>query len=470
MNFSTTRAARRAAVAAGLLSALGGALGASTASAVPVSATLNYVCTFPLLKPEPLTLEIKSDIPAQVDKGKGTGAFDIVGSATVSAGSARGLRAVETATLEGSAFASSVVTRPDGSKLNLVVPTTITKAPIPASGGFVTSATGKTPSLVFSTVGTANIAVGDLVLDLTPRLADGLTTGLDRFETECKQVPGQNNTLANIRVVDPTSVDVTPPSKPGLIIGTPSTSSVALTWGASSDNIAVTGYDVYRDGVKVATVATNAATVSGLLANTSYTFKVQAKDSAGNVSAFSDDVTVKTSGGGTVNYGYDISGNAILKTLTKGSVPLKGTINASLTLATEAFTGDLALNQATANLVALGFLPVTAKIAFVSTAPTTGTLKAGVLLSTSKVRIKLPQVTLFGIQLAGGANCQAKNISSIGLKSTGAFFNPLAGGTLAGTFSISDLAGCGALTGIVSPLTAGGGNAIALKLTPKPTV
>lgn len=170
----------------------------------------------------------------------------------------------------------------------------------------------------------------------------------------------------------------------------------------------------------------------------------------------------------TVEYGYDLSGAATLKTLTKGNVPLSGSIDATLNLPGGEFTADLKLNPTTAKLTTLGFLPIVAKVAFVSTAPTTGTLQGGVLSSNSKVRIKLPQVTLFGVPLAGGASCQTKTASNIALKSTGAFFDPLAGGNLAGTFAISDLTGCGFLTGLVSPLTAGKGNAIALKLAPKP--
>ncbi|MEN0015642.1 MAG: hypothetical protein AAGC46_19895, partial [Solirubrobacteraceae bacterium] len=83
-----------------------------------------------------------------------------------------------------------------------------------------------------------------------------------------------------------------------------------------------------------------------------------------------------------------------------------------------------------------------------------------------KVRVKLPSVRLLGIPLSIGANCQSAQASQIPLNSVGSF-GLATGGTLAGAFSISNLAGCGVLSGVVSPLTAGGGNAIALKLTGK---
>ncbi|MBJ7471984.1 MAG: hypothetical protein JHD16_11815 [Solirubrobacteraceae bacterium] len=168
-----------------------------------------------------------------------------------------------------------------------------------------------------------------------------------------------------------------------------------------------------------------------------------------------------------VRYSYDLAGTAGLKTLTKGTLPLKGGIDAALTLSTGAFSADLALAPTQGRLIAAGFLPVTAKIGFVTSGKTTGTLLDGVLESTSKVRIKVQEVKLFGaIPLAGGNNCQTKSLSEIKLKSTDEF-KPLQGGNIAGTFKISDLNGCGPLNGLVSPLTAGDGNTIALKLTPK---
>ncbi len=165
--------------------------------------------------------------------------------------------------------------------------------------------------------------------------------------------------------------------------------------------------------------------------------------------------------------GYSLVGSAVLKTLVKGSVPLTGSVLANVDAATNAFTADLQLNPSSASLTALGFLPVVAKINIVPTDKVRGALTGGVLSATAKVRIKIPSITLFGVPIAGGANCQTTQVSSIPLKSTAPFSLPQ-GGPIAGTFSISNLSGCGALNGIVSPLTAGKGNAIALSLTPKP--
>ncbi|MFF9457437.1 carbohydrate binding domain-containing protein [Streptomyces flaveolus] len=73
-----------------------------------------------------------------------------------------------------------------------------------------------------------------------------------------------------------------------------SATSVSLTWNASTDNVGVTGYDVYRDGVLAASVTGTTATVSSLTPSTEYRFTVRAKDRAGNTSADSAVVTAKT--------------------------------------------------------------------------------------------------------------------------------------------------------------------------------
>ncbi len=192
------------------LVALGGPV--ASASAAPVSLDLKYTCTFPLLKPQPLVLRISSDIPSEVAIGKSTGAFKITATADVSAGSVFGLRAVEAATLEGAATAATDVVLPTGNILPTKIPTTIVKADIPASGGFTTGANGNTPPLTFQQAGTVKLNVKDLVLTLTPRLADGTLTGLDTFETECAQDAGQNNTFATIKVVDPTPTPTPTPT------------------------------------------------------------------------------------------------------------------------------------------------------------------------------------------------------------------------------------------------------------------
>ncbi|PJN12163.1 chitinase [Streptomyces sp. CB01635] len=94
---------------------------------------------------------------------------------------------------------------------------------------------------------------------------------------------------------------VIPAVPAGLAAGTTTSSSVDLSWNPVSG---ATGYNVYRDGSKVASVSGASATATGLAAATSYSFQVSATNSAGE-SAKSAAVTAKTAtsgggGGGTV--------------------------------------------------------------------------------------------------------------------------------------------------------------------------
>nr|WP_249684758.1 GEVED domain-containing protein [Flavobacterium sp. CYK-55] len=91
-------------------------------------------------------------------------------------------------------------------------------------------------------------------------------------------------------------VDTTAPTAPTALAASGTTATTSnLTWTASTDNVGVTGYDVYQNGIYKATSATNSYAVTGLTAATTYTFYVIAKDAAGNASAASNTVSVTTS-------------------------------------------------------------------------------------------------------------------------------------------------------------------------------
>ena len=90
--------------------------------------------------------------------------------------------------------------------------------------------------------------------------------------------------------------DTTPSTAPaGLTAGTPSATSIPLSWTASTDNVGVTGYQVYNGTTQVATVTGTSTIVTGLSPSTSYTFTARGVDAAGNVSAPSNPVTATTS-------------------------------------------------------------------------------------------------------------------------------------------------------------------------------
>lgn len=261
------------------------------------------------------------------------------------------------------------------------------------------------------------------------------------------------------------------PTKPtGLQTGAVTSSSVALSWTASTDpDGQVVAYNVLRDGTKVATVTGTSAVVTGLATNVDYAFTVQAVDNEGRVSPPSEPVRVKIAGPKPpVHVDYALAGKTVVKTLARGELKLTGALGADFA-ASGAFAGDLTFNDATGRLVAGGFLPITANIGFVPTSKTTGTLDqtTGVLTTNTKVRIKIKNLKMYGfLPLVGGNSCQTKSLTDLQLKSAPGF-QPQVGGTLSGTYKISDFNGCGTLQGLVSPLVAGAGNTIELGLTPK---
>ncbi len=79
--------------------------------------------------------------------------------------------------------------------------------------------------------------------------------------------------------------DTTPPSQPTELTATAlDPGRVALAWAASTDNVGVTGYRVYRDTTLLATVTTRTYTDTGLAPGTTYAYRIVAIDAAGNAS------------------------------------------------------------------------------------------------------------------------------------------------------------------------------------------
>ncbi|MBM7117441.1 fibronectin type III domain-containing protein [Archangium primigenium] len=92
--------------------------------------------------------------------------------------------------------------------------------------------------------------------------------------------------------------DTQAPSAPsGVGASAKTSSSVTLTWTASTDNVGVTGYEVFSGGsaAVASTTGATSVTVSGLSANTTYTFTVKARDAAGNRSTASSAFSTTTS-------------------------------------------------------------------------------------------------------------------------------------------------------------------------------
>ncbi|MCM3630844.1 lytic polysaccharide monooxygenase [Paenibacillus glycanilyticus] len=92
-------------------------------------------------------------------------------------------------------------------------------------------------------------------------------------------------------------VDTTAPSAPTSLAATATAAtSVTLSWNASTDNVGVTGYKIYRGTTLAATTSSTGTsyTVTGLTASTAYTFTVKSIDAAGNESGASNSLSVTT--------------------------------------------------------------------------------------------------------------------------------------------------------------------------------
>jgi chitodextrinase len=101
---------------------------------------------------------------------------------------------------------------------------------------------------------------------------------------------------AAVSATTPSAPDTTAPTTPtGLTATTASDSRINLSWAAATDNVAVTGYRIFRNGSLLATVV-NVTTYAntGLAASTTYSYAVRALDAAGNVSGLSASASATT--------------------------------------------------------------------------------------------------------------------------------------------------------------------------------
>ncbi|WP_370949177.1 glycosyl hydrolase family 18 protein [Amycolatopsis sp. cg5] len=116
----------------------------------------------------------------------------------------------------------------------------------------------------------------------------------------------------------------TPPSAPGNLRATvKTTTTVTLAWNASTaGSLPVAGYDVYKGDTVAASVTGTTATLTGLTANTAYTFTVKAKDTKGTASPASAPLTVTTNNPGDDTQAPTAPGNLRSTAADSGSVTL----------------------------------------------------------------------------------------------------------------------------------------------------
>ena len=146
------------------------------------------------------------------------------------------------------------------------------------------------------TASTDNVAVtgytlyldGDSLKTLTETNFNvtGLSAGTEyKLAVEAFDAAGNKSSKAEIIVLTNQAIDEEAPTAPANLAAVPSETSIALSWTASTDNAAVTGYTLYLDGDSLKTLTETNFNVTGLSAGTEYTLAVEAFDAAGNKSS-----------------------------------------------------------------------------------------------------------------------------------------------------------------------------------------
>ncbi len=107
---------------------------------------------------------------------------------------------------------------------------------------------------------------------------------------DARDAAGNRSGIASVTVATAAcsgagGADTVAPTTPGALMVTSTTrTSVAVRWSASTDNIGVTGYRVWRGGTFLGTTTSTSISFTGLTCGTSYQIGIEAIDAVGNVS------------------------------------------------------------------------------------------------------------------------------------------------------------------------------------------
>ena len=118
--------------------------------------------------------------------------------------------------------------------------------------------------------------------------------GPHTLTTTAYDAAGNAGSSAIVDVTVNNVADTTAPTAPGNLTASPSKRKIALSWTASTDNVGVTGYQIWRASsptgtfTQIATVTTTTYTNSGLTSGSTWYYQVKAADAAGNVSTASN--------------------------------------------------------------------------------------------------------------------------------------------------------------------------------------
>ena len=205
---------------------------------------------------------------------------------------------------------------PDSNSVSVTTLTTAPDTTAPNAPTLSASGTTQTTTNLSWTGATDNVAVtgydvlrNGALIGSTTTATTFAVTGLTAstaytFNVRAKDAAGNVSLDSNsVTVTTLNPADTTAPIAPTLSASGTTQTTTNLSWSGATDNVAVTGYDILRNGTIIGstTTATTFA-VTGLTASTAYTFNVRAKDAAGNVSLNSNTVSITTLAVSTVTY------------------------------------------------------------------------------------------------------------------------------------------------------------------------
>jgi len=120
-----------------------------------------------------------------------------------------------------------------------------------------------------------------------------LTSGTTYNMTVQAQDLAGNQSAQSVVLPVTTTVVPSPPTVPtGLTVSNLAATSFTLNWNASTDNIGVTQYEVYKNGVLYGATASTSLNITNLSTGTAHTMTVRARDAEGSWSALSAGLSV----------------------------------------------------------------------------------------------------------------------------------------------------------------------------------
>ena len=261
--------------------------------------------------------------------------------------------------------------------------------------------------------------------------------------------------------------DTSPPSTPtGVVATAAGATTINLSWSAATDNVAVTGYAVKRNGLQVGTSTTTSFADTGLASGLTYSYTVAARDAAGNVSGISviasamtvdiiaptapASLTATAAGAATVNLTWTAASDNVgvtsyvvkrngtqLATTTTSSYADTGLTSATTyiyTVAARDAAGNVSANSASASATTADSIAPTIPTALIATAAGATAVNLTWTASTDNVGVTGYIVSRNGVTVG---TTTATSFADSGLSSATTYSYTVAAGDAAGNVSVN---------------------------------